>query len=37
MTENDKKGPNGPKYCSYDKIEENGAKILFMVLGSQLS
>ena len=28
-----KKGPDGPKYWSYEKVEENGPKIFLMVLG----
>ena len=28
-----KKGPNGPKYWSYEKVEEKGPKIFLMVLG----
>ena len=28
-----KKSLNGPKYWSYEKVEENGPKIFLMVLG----
>ena len=32
MTKNGK-GPDGPKYRSYEKVEENGPKIFLMAFG----
>ena len=33
MTKNEKRGPNGPDYGSYEKVEKNRPKIFVMVFG----
>ena len=32
-----KKGPNGPDFHSYEKVEDNGTKLLVMLLVCELS